>query len=131
MEINNIILELLSRIQVLENKVSALELQVGQFQNQTQTTVTNRPVFPTEKISRKYKALAEYLYEKWEKKIQVSYEKIEEILGFSLPETAYNFPQSYWANTQTHSYASSWLAIGYKAKVDVENKVVIFEKDLY
>lgn len=131
MEINNIILELLSRIQMLENKVSALELQVGQIQAQAPTTMFNRPAFPTAEISRKYKPLAEYLYEKWEKKIQVSYEKIEEILGFSLPETAYNFPQSYWANTQTHSYASSWLAIGYKAKVDVENKIVTFEKDLY
>ena len=58
----------------------------------------------------------------------LTYPKIEEILGFSLPATAYNYPHSYWANTETHSYSSSWMAVEYKARVDVEKKTVTFEK---
>jgi len=48
-----------------------------------------------------------------------------------LPASAHNLPQSYWANTEYHTYAKSWLKLGYKAKVDVENKKVIFERNLY
>jgi hypothetical protein len=61
----------------------------------------------------------------------LSYAQIEEILEFPLPPTAYNLPQSFWANTETHSYAKgSWLAVGYKAKV-VENQRVVFERSIY
>ena len=130
MDINNIILELLSRIQVLENRVSILEAQKEQIQEE-KVGIVDRPIFPSAKISGKYKPLAEYLYERWDKKIQISYKKIEEILGFSLPETAYKFPQAYWANTTTHSYASSWLAVGYKARVKASDEAVIFEKQVY
>ena len=122
------VVAILNRIQVLEDKVSNLETRLNQFENVSNRL--DRPPFPTEKISQKYKALAEYLYEKWNKKIQLSYAEIEEILDFPLPPTAYNLPQSYWANTQTHSYASSWLSIGYKAKVVGAEKIV-FERNLY
>ena len=127
MELGTIVLELMSRIQVLEKKVEVLE-----GRNVCNSTVNERkPAFPAGKISDKYMPLAEYLYETWEKRIAMSYKKIEEILGFVLPDTAYNFPQSYWANTKTHSYASAWMEIGYKAKYNNETKEVTFEKGLY
>lgn len=94
METNAIIVELLSRIKVLESKVADLENRIGS----TSTLGLNviRPPFPANSISDKYKGLAEYLYEKWEKKITLTYAQIEEKLGFSLPTTAHNYPQSYW-----------------------------------
>ena len=130
MDINAIVLELFSRVQVLEKKVSELEAK----QHHTSTIDTpfyNRPAFPTDKVSDKYKGLAEYLYQNWEKKIELTYKEIENILGFPLPNTAYNLPQSYWANTETHSYAKgSWLAVGYKAKV-IDAECICFERSLY
>lgn len=123
------ILAIFNRIQALEDKVSMLETRIVGFDDQKLRS--NRPAFPVNEVGEKYKGLAEYLYEKWDKKIVLTYKEIESILGFTLPETARKFPQSYWANTETHSYAKgSWLAVGYKAKWIDEQKVA-FERNLY
>ncbi len=130
MDINAIILELMSRIKVLEERVKILEEKNPEaFKGDLKKSV--RPDFPAEKISEKYRSLAEYLYEKWEKRITLTYEEIEGILDFKLPPTAYKIPKSYWANTLTHSYATSWLCVGYKAKVDAEALRVTFERIQY
>ena len=130
MDINAIVLELFSRIQVLEKKVVQLEAKQAQ-PSSTEESACYRPAFPAHNISDKYRGLAEYLYQKWDKKIEMSYIEIERALGFSLPATAYNLPQSYWANTETHSYAKgSWLAVGYKAKV-IGKERICFERNLY
>lgn len=121
MELNSIVLELMTRIQVLEKKVEQLERQVNAGAQEP------RP-FPGEEISRKYLPLAEYLFRNQERKAVLSYRNIEEILGFALPGTAYQFPQSFWANTKTHSYSSAWMRVGYRAKVNAEEKIVTFEK---
>ena len=122
------IVKLYNRIDELEKRVAQLEEKVN-----TQQTISyaERPAFPMECTNSKYKALSEFLYESWEKRIVVTYGQLEDILGFSLPTSAHNLPQSYWANTEYHTYAKSWLKLGYKAKVDIENKKVIFERNLY
>ena len=125
MELNAIILELLGRIKVLEDKVSVLERQMNGCQNEQ---AANRPPFPARSVSPKYKKLAEYLYRKWEKTLRLSYGEIESILGFARPESAHTFPKSYWANTKNHSYASAWLEVGYKARVEYETRSVTFER---
>ena len=124
----------LSDIIKLYNRIDELEKRVAQLDEcvTTQQKISpyaERPAFPVECKNGKYKALSEFLYESWEKKIVLSYEELENILGFSLPSSAHNLPQSYWANTEYHTYAKSWLKLGYKAKV--ENKKVIFERNLY
>lgn len=122
--------KIINRIETLESKVAMLESRLADVSG-NQNMLLNRPAFPTEKISDKYKGLAEYLYEKWDRKIELTYAQIEEIIGFTLPPTAYNLPQSFWANTETHSYAKgSWLAVEYKAKVAGDQKIV-FERSLY
>lgn len=128
---------LYNRIEVLEKKQAELEAYVQELelrfaqQGQKSAVPCDRPAFPAEKIGQKYKKLAEYLYEKWDRTIELDYVQIEEILGFTLPATAYNFPQSYWANTETHSYAKGcWMALGYSAKVIGQYKVQ-FERDIY
>ena len=123
------IVKILNRIESLECKVAELEACIKK-QDNSKPHILERPAFPVGEVSGKYKALTEYLYESWERKIELSYTQIEDILGFDLPPTAYKLPFSYWANTKTHSYASSWLAIGYKAKV-MDNQKIIFERDLY
>ena len=130
MDINAIVLELFSRVQVLEKKVAELETKQHQS-SAIDTPFYNRPDFPADKVSDKYKGLAEYLYQNWDKKIEMTYAEIENALGFPLPRTAYNLPQSYWANTKTHSYAKgSWLAVGYRAKI-VDNERICFERNVY
>lgn len=123
------IVKLYNRIDELEKRVAQLEERVNMQQNSV--SYIERPAFPAECANSKYKALSEFLYESWEKKIELSYEQLEDVLGFSLPASAHNLPQSYWANTEYHTYAKSWLKLGYKAKVDAENKKVIFERNLY
>ena len=130
MDTSLIILELLSRIKVLEEKVKALEEKDLSCGN-SGAKVQEKPAFPKDKVRGKYRALAEFLYEKWEKRITLSYEEIEGILDFKLPPTAYNIPRSYWANTLTHPYAASWIEVGYKAKVDIEAQRVTFERSSY
>ena len=125
MEYSQVILEMLERIKVLENKVNALEGKVD-IVKASQPQVAVR----LDKVGIKYRSLAEYLLASGENRVILSYSQIEEILGFRLPDTAHKYKQSYWANTETHSYAMSWLAVGYKARVDTENDVVTFIKNL-
>lgn len=124
MDLNNIVLELMDRIQVLEKKVAQLE-------NGVNNNYSARGIFPNKEIGNKYKPLAEFLFRKDEKKIELTYNEIENILGFKLPDTAYNYPKSFWANTETHSYSSAWLKVDYRARTNIADKKVIFEKNIY
>lgn len=124
MEYSQVILEMLERIKILENKVKALE--------ETRINVSNlnaQNAVDLDKISAKYRPLAEYLIKSNSTRVSLTYKEIENILGFRLPDTARNFKQSFWANTKTHSYASSWLEIGYKTRVDVNTDKVTFVKN--
>ena len=125
MEYSQVILEMLERIKVLENKVKELEEKI-------ENTPAPQPQanVQLDKVSAKYRGLAEYLLSSNETRVTLSYTQIEDILGFALPDTARKFKQSYWANTETHSYASSWMAVGYKARVDTESDIVTFIKNL-
>ena len=125
MEYSQVILEMLERIKVLENKVKELEEKI-------ENTPAPQPQanVQLDKVSAKYRGLAEYLLSSNETRVTLSYTQIEDILGFALPDTARKFKQSYWANTETHSYASSWMAVGYKARVDTESDTVTFIKNL-
>lgn len=125
MEYSQVMLEMLERIKVLENKVKELEEKI-------ENTPTPQPQanVQLDKVSAKYRGLAEYLLSSNETRVALSYTQIEDILGFALPDTARKFKQSYWANTETHSYASSWMAVGYKARVDTESDTVTFIKNL-
>lgn len=125
MEYSQVMLEMLERIKVLENKVKVLEEKI-----ESTSTAQSQTAIQLDKVSAKYRGLAEYLLSSNETRVTLTYSQIEEILGFTLPDTARKFKQSYWANTETHSYASSWMAVGYKTRVDVDNDTVTFVKNL-
>ena len=124
------VVEMLNRIKNLEEKVTLLEARVKKLENERdarQAAESEMPPFPESAVSRRYRSLAVYLYEHRGQRIVLTYPRVEEILGFSLPATAYNFPHSYWANTDTHSYSSAWMAVGYKAFFNPADNTVRFE----
>lgn len=127
MEYSQVILEMLERIKRLEKKVEELEEKNKNIQT---TDIVKKENAQLEKVSAKYRKLTEFLLASGEMRICLTYPQIEEILGFSLPDTAKKYKHSYWANTETHSYASSWMVVGYKARVNVDNETVTFEKNL-
>lgn len=125
MEYSQVLLEMLERIKVLEGKVQTLEAQIRALpmnQPQEREQLNN--------VSLKYRKLAEYLLNSNETRVTLSYPQIEEILGFMLPDTARNFKASFWANTKTHSYSSSWMGVGYKTQIDAHSDNVTFVKNL-
>lgn len=121
----------LADIVKLYNRIDELEKRVAKLEETATISSSDRPTFPSECTNSKYQPLSEYLYGKWEKRIALTYDNLEEILGFKLPASAYKLPHSYWANTEYHPYAKSWLLLGYKAKVNIEAKTVTFERNLY
>lgn len=126
MNYDRIILELLERIQVLETKVAKLETQSSSiFTNLPETTEISH-----KNITSKYRRLTEYILKSNEERIVLTYPEIEKILGFTLPDSAHKHMRAYWSNSETHSYAFSWLSIGYRTRVDMEENTVVFEKNL-
>lgn len=125
MDYSQIVLEMFERIKVLEKKVADLEQKANNNQ-----TFNSQAAMSLDKVSAKYRGLTEYLLSCNQTKVELTYDELEKILGFQLPETARKFKQSFWANTETHSYASSWLAVGYKTRVDVDSDTITFVKNL-
>ncbi len=66
-------------------------------------------------LQGKYLPLYEYLSKQQEKRIILSFEKIEEILHAKLPKSAYKY-QAWWGNTRSGTYvqAAAWLEAGFR-----------------
>lgn len=78
--------------------------------------------------SKKYYELENYFKSCNNNIIELSFSKIEEIIGFKLPDSAYKH-NAFWSNTDSHSIAFSWRNAGYKSKyTNLNNQTVIFEK---
>lgn len=125
MEYDRIIVELLDRIQVLEQKVKMIE------NNSLKSELSIPDNNISNKVSSKYRLLAKYLLDSNKNEITLSYTDIETILGFELPASAKKHTHQFWANTYTHSFATSWLSVGYKTKVNIDTNTVTFNKDLF
>lgn len=116
MDYDRIILELLNRISVLEERVNNLE-------NSSSTNKKN-----TAATSKKYRYLADYLHNTKEEDVKLTFAEIEQILKDKLPSSAYQH-RAFWANTESHSIAISWMSVGYQTvEVDLANRYVVFEK---
>lgn len=74
---------------------------------------------------RKYRPLGEYLVKQHEVVVSLTFQQIEQILGFALPPSAYSH-RAWWANSPSHPQAGSWLNVGWKvSKVDLEKMTAL------
>ena len=64
----------------------------------------------------------------------MTFDEIENILGFKLPKSAYVY-REWWANPtspQQHPYAQSWLAAGWKVDtVNQQDKWIRFQRNTF
>jgi len=77
----------------------------------------------------KYTLLKSHLLRSGKPYVTLTFTQIEEILGDSLPNSAY-VHRAWWANDETHTHArNGWLAAGYRVKrVDLGHRTVTFIK---
>ena len=121
MNYDKIILEMLDRIKALEDQVKELNGKILS-EKPSQSDITQM------KASKKYRRLSELLDGSESKSVTLTFNEIEKIVGFTLPESAREH-RAFWANTTTHSIALSWLSVGYKTvDVDIINEIIVFER---
>ncbi|MBP7831331.1 MAG: hypothetical protein KA248_15590 [Kiritimatiellae bacterium] len=78
------------------------------------TSIRNRdPVRHLTEYRGKYRHLADYLKVDGRPEIILTFDQIEAILGFNLPETA-RTNHTWWANSLTRTNCFGWLGAGYK-----------------
>ncbi len=74
----------------------------------------------------KYRKMFTYLRNQEKESIEVSLVKLEEVLGFKFPKSAYSY-NAWWANGG-HPHSKTWLDAGYKVKVVSLGESVCFYK---
>lgn len=71
----------------------------------------------------KYQALYSYFEQMNLNYVKLTYQEIENILGFKLPDSAYEYI-AYWHPSKTHTICRSWVENGFKmVHVSLENYV--------
>jgi hypothetical protein len=90
------------------------------------------PENPTPKSRRgksRYSALAEWLSNQTENTIVLTFQQVEEIIGYSLPDSARAF-RAWWANDQvSHTQSVAWLGAGWRVEaVDLGQEWVRFAR---
>ena len=74
----------------------------------------------------KYDDLTTYLRRRTGDECELSFEKIIEILGVGLPQSAKDW-RPWWSNDLTHSQGRAWMEAGWRvSKVDVKEERVLF-----
>jgi hypothetical protein len=72
----------------------------------------------------KYLQLQQFIVTNGSNYITLSFENIEMILGFKLPDSAYKHAAWWSNNISTHTQAHSWINAGYKTQsVQLGNQV--------
>jgi len=75
----------------------------------------------------KYELLMKYFENLKEEKVILTYDNIENIIGFKLPKSAYQY-SAYWVVSDTHTITRSWLENGWKKTGLKLGKYVEFTK---
>jgi len=77
----------------------------------------------------KYSKLGVHLKNSEKTILKLTFDEVGSILGFPLPKSARTYP-AWWANnadSHTHTL-DGWLAMGWKARVDLTNQIVVFHQ---
>ncbi|MEG0774386.1 hypothetical protein [Clostridium sp.] len=61
----------------------------------------------------KYEALMKYFQTIEDNKVVLTYDDIENIIGFKLPKSAYEY-NAYWRESKTHTVTRAWIESGWK-----------------
>lgn len=61
----------------------------------------------------KYELLMKYFENLKCDKVILTYDDIENIIGFKLPKSAYQY-SAYWGASKTHTITRSWIETGWK-----------------
>ena len=76
----------------------------------------------------KYQKLTEYLEKNGSKEIRMTLSEAENILGFPLDSSAYQY-REFWANCTASTKAYSWMDAGYEiVSLDLKEKTVLFRQ---
>ncbi|MBQ5709683.1 MAG: hypothetical protein IIV62_06960 [Anaerotignum sp.] len=76
----------------------------------------------------KYQKLTEYLQKNRKTELLLTFAEIEEILGFSLDVSAFQYKE-FWANCTASTKAYSWMDAGYEiVSLDLKEKTVLFRQ---
>ncbi|MDN4493072.1 DUF7662 domain-containing protein [Ureibacillus aquaedulcis] len=78
----------------------------------------------------KYLPLHQYLKSNASEYITLPFEKIEMILGFKLPNSAYKYSPWWSNNIGTHTQAHSRIDAGYKTQSVQLGNQVVFRRDI-
>ena len=126
MDNSKIIIEMLERIKILEEKVERL-IEICE-QKRTLKEQTGSKIITS---GGKYRYLSSYLKNSGKEQIRMTFAEIEKLIGFPLSPSARK-NRANWANSETQSLACSWLKVGYKTvEVNLEKEYVVFEKNIF
>ena len=76
----------------------------------------------------KYQKLAEYLQKTAKKELLITLKEIEEILGFHLDASAFQYKE-FWANCTASTKAYSWMDAGYEIiEVNLKKETILFKQ---
>ena len=76
----------------------------------------------------KYQKLTEYLQKNRKTELLLTFAEIEEILGFSLDVSAFQYKE-FWANCTASTKAYSWMDAGYEiTETNLKEGILTFRK---
>jgi hypothetical protein len=77
----------------------------------------------------KYDSLGHFLADNEFNEVRMTFEDIEKILGFELPERSQHI-RAWWSNNPSNNVMTkAWLAAGYKTeRVDIEGRKLVFRR---
>ncbi len=119
---HELMLELFTRVKELELRVERLETPFAE------SAASARGVRKESRLGIKYRNLTRYLKNSGKEREELSFLELEEILGFSLPPSAYRY-REFWANTE-RPLSNAWMSAGYRLRgVDIRSKTLVFEQN--
>src|SRR5689334_12923571 len=80
-------------------------------------------------MAGKYDPLNQFLAEQTEDEITLSFDRLERLLGFPLPDSARHHP-AWWANQNPPSVQSrAWTSAGWRASASLSSQHVTFRRE--
>jgi hypothetical protein len=92
---------------------------------------SSRQVHSSRADAGEYRLLHKYLRDRFANRLVLSFSEIEDILGFSLPESA-RLQQEWWATdtlTRESAQSESWTLASRTATVNMAAQNVMFERE--